>query len=308
MPLDDESKQWKRREKTRRQYKLKNLPHSLDSSILDTELPDLDRTKGVGRVLEQLVRAAQGNFDHVGAEMKRFARLYNEGEADSHYMRELLDPHDHGGKMQDTVRPDDWDISGEGVGHPDNRGMLEQFKSGTIDYAMSGVVTNNQVRCMPVWVGSNSYADGVGIAEASASSQSVRLGIYESDGPGLLPKTLLVDAGTRAILGVPDSSYAQAPITISVDLRGGRWYWIAAAVEGIGSSPTWFGYTTEEDLTQNYPPTNSWWPFPSLDDSISETGILSYVFDHVEGPLEQVLDFSTVEYSFRAPNVWVRLG
>jgi hypothetical protein len=257
MAFDDESKSHKRRDLERRQFRLKNLPYSVDESLFDTELSDYDKERGMGRVLREVGRALQGNFDHIGAETERFAKLFNEGQADDHYARETLDPHthEHGTPSSDSIRSD---VLGSNT-------YVYSYGLGNNTY-FSGWFFDGSIILSPIWISENVHVDQIGFEVTSAGGGSgnlyrLRTGIYHADGPGQWPYSLCVDAGEFANpIGVGKHTK-----TIDVNLRGGQWYWLCGYCRvdtgAFEDTPEVWGWNTTPALNF-YGDWGGWWPFP----------------------------------------------
>jgi len=277
VPLDDDSSNWQRREKKRRQYQLKNLPYHLDSSVVDDELSVEEQKRGVGRALKRIQEGVQGNFDHISAEMKRFAKLYNEGEADSAYMRDLLDPHDHApGMAQDPARSDEY-------------GADLWYQSYHFNAPSRDAVLSQYLEAVPIRFDDNVYVDGLSIECTDINTAVGRVataGVYAGDNHGGLPGSLLSDLGTKNIAA------GQMLWTADLNLKKGSWYWCVVTYDdGVGSGSARFsGWDSSGSGGNGVDSISShWWPFPMLeDDDVAITGYGIDALSYASGdPLPQ---------------------
>lgn len=78
----------------------------------------------------------------------------------------------------------------------------------------------NQLIVMPFYCAATTTFDEMRIYLSATANY--RLGIYEADGTGGIPWTLLLDAGVIAGVGAGDKT-----LSISQSLTGGKWYWLA---------------------------------------------------------------------------------
>lgn len=266
MPSESDGENWKRRDKERKLFTLKDLPFRLDSSILD-DLGDVSKEQGIGKVLARIQEAVDGNFEHMGTEMRRFAMLYNESEADVHYLKGKFDPHDHDdGIAKNPMRGDDDDAGGNVYIRTYHFG---ESSDGTY-------VLDDAIQFVPFWIGENSFVDAfyARIIDMDVSvDQEIVVGIYNGDGPGGLPGSLLLEADPVALTS---SGEVVVPLGSGLNLLRGHWYWAGTTTSGAGSgSAFWSIYQTSSEGSG----VSGWWPFPALDTfGAGGSAIISYVW------------------------------
>lgn len=257
MTLDSESLSWQRREKKRRQYQLKNLPYHLDSAVVDDELSKEEQSRGVGRALKRIQEGVQGNFDHISAEMTRFANLYNEGEADSAYMRDLLDPHDHEpGMAQDPARSEEYEAD-------------LWYQSYHFNAPSEDAIVSQYLEAVPIRFDDNVYCDALSIEVTDIDTsvdQIYTAGVYNGDNHGGLAGSLLADLGTLPVVE------GQMMWDADLNLKRGQWYWLVVTYnDNIGSGHAlhsgWDSSGSGGNGVDSY--SNHWWPFPMLTNNSS---------------------------------------
>lgn len=103
------------------------------------------------------------------------------------------------------------------------RGYTSGLYYGPGRMALSGATQSwglDQLWVVPFYCAATTTFDTMRIWQNATGN--FRLGIYEADGTGGIPSTLLLDAGVSAGVGSGDKT-----LSISQQLTGGKWYWLA---------------------------------------------------------------------------------
>jgi hypothetical protein len=188
---------------------------------------------------------------------------------------------------------------GNGTPNDNAQAYIQTFHLGA---EIDVVVDDDEIWVVPIWVGQSAHFDQLSFLvtfAASDAAASMRFGIYNGDGPGGLPSTLVEDFGVVDTL----TSTQDYTVDISVDLTGGQWYWIACAQENeTGDAATLLGYGTGgESIT-----IGGWWPFPRPQSHV--TSINGYSYAHTTGALEETLSQAVVDSVGDVPDFELRTG
>lgn len=97
------------------------------------------------------------------------------------------------------------------------------------DSYTTAALAANWMMAVPFRIGRESTATRIGIEVTTLNASNVVLGIYDSDGDGGMPSSVVLDAGT-----IDASTTGEKEITISQTLQPGL-YWLAVQAE---STPT----------------------------------------------------------------------
>lgn len=203
----------------------KDLPYSIESAKLLDMVPELDREKGLGRVLRELMEATQGNFDHLRNEAKRSTDYHNEHVEDSNFLKDDLVPHEHPGFLPKSQNG--YDVFDEAdLGH-----WIEPFCVGSAHTA--GVSGYGVPTMVPVFIDKPTTIIQLRfevIAPLPATQQDVKMWIYAGDADGNWPGTLLLDlTGSPVLCSTTGFKY-----TSEFELEvGPGWYWF-----GLGTTRT----------------------------------------------------------------------
>lgn len=252
----------RRFEKRAKKMAARELPNSLDTATLSELLRDagLDAEKGLGRVLTELVRSSQGNFDHMQSELERYTQYHNEHAEETNFLKDELLPHEHSRFT-----------TGQAVG----RGVWHSSFVGSAPINLGFYFATN--RFVPVFIEEACTVEYLAVSVTTLGTSDIRLAIYAGDNEGNYPGSLIHDAGL-VDGSVEDFAYTGAGVTpFDAHLGGGRWYWFAGQEDpAAGTTVEVEGFDSEGGLDVSFE-TNmaNWWPFPSLTEDIERTGILS---------------------------------
>ena len=280
MPTND----WKRKDKRRKQFDLQAPPNQLSLEELD-EL-GLAPDDPVRRAMTDMFTATQANFDHLTSETGRFARLFNENEADTAWAKDRLFSHDHPpqGPLYDAARGEDL-----GVG----TAYHQSYHAGTYIPDAYFSPGQDEIDAVPFYAGSNFHGSSINATLDSydttfgtSGTYNLRLGVYAGDGRGFNPGALIQDAGITGDItnGSPAAPHVFS-LPIDIDFREGEWYWLVGHQEGGFDDLilSWDGYNSTEGLIFASP-TTFWNPFPRLATGISEAyQTLSYTVGGATG-------------------------
>jgi len=256
----------------------KDLPYSLDSAKLLDMVPELDRDRGLGRVLREVVEATQGNFDHMRSELKRNTDYHNEHAEETNFIKDEVIPHEHpsdGQKVQ--VGQDEFDqYGGSEPGHfitPHNYGSGLATGAGVDGYSTP--------TALPVYIDKPCTFLQLRIQNyVSAPLDKLFLCIYAGDGDGNFPDTLLLDVTEDT--GLPGNITADYTYTPEFELDvGPGWLWLTLVYDtttpGIHTNPEIASY----DNGWAFAPIDDagHWPFPMRWDYLDSGDI--YAFNSV---------------------------
>lgn len=225
----------------------KDLPYSIDTARLLDQVPELDRERGLGRVLRELMEATQGNFDHLRSEMKRQTDYHNEHAEETNFIKDQTVPHEHP-SIGPFLSP----------GH-DRWHQMQAF-AGKVDATYTSTST---AFAMPVYIDKPCTITALRYQVNIAGTAQLRLGIYAGDNESHYPGSLLIDAGVTT----PVDSTTIETTAFECDVPVG-WIWLVIMEDttaGTGSSLWEYNAGEAEDTSQA-----AWWPFPFDTDLLNE--------------------------------------
>jgi hypothetical protein len=224
----------------------KDLPYSLDSAKLLDMVPELDRERGLGRVLREVVEATQGNFDHMRSELKRNTDYHNEHAEETNFIKDEVIPHEHVGSNI-SISP----------GH--NR-MTEAVYFGGAQLPNGTFPTNYWPAfccgyAVPVFFDKPVTITNVAVEVHVAGTQGARIFAYGADNEGGAPGTFLFDFGVLDCSSAPST-----PTSATVQYQPPvGWSWLVLVGENVEGSAPELSYYDAGDLYQNQQQTQ--WPF-----------------------------------------------
>jgi hypothetical protein len=236
-----------RHERRVKKFASKDLPYSLDSAKLLDMVPELDRERGLGRVLREVIEATQGNFDHLRSENKRQTDYHNEHAEETNFIKDQTVPHEHP-SIGPFLSP----------GH-DRWHQMQAF-SGIKDAAFT---STSVAYAMPAYIDKPCTITALRYQVQTAGTAQLRLGIYAGDNESNYPGSLLIDAGVTT--PVDSSTIETAPFECDVPVG---WIWLVImedTVAGTGST-LWEYNAGEAEATSQA----TWWPFPFDTDLLDE--------------------------------------
>ncbi len=168
----------------------KDLPYSLDSAKLLDMVPELDREKGMGRVLREVITATQGNFDHMRTELKRQTDYHNEHAEETNFIKEQTVPHEHLSSSP-TTAPGKNDLTGDGWN--DAMYFGGEYRE---DYGGTTVAT-----CVPVFIDKPCTIIQMAflVPVVGLGTAPMHLAIYAGDNESNYPGSLLFASDNVAI-------------------------------------------------------------------------------------------------------------
>lgn len=230
----------------------KQLPYALNTAALADQAPDLDRERGIGRVIQDLMTATQGNFDHLRAELERSGMYHNEHADETNYMKSELLPHAHA-QMSSGVAP------GHGTYHAAGFGGGEQVND---TYLSSN-------RFVPFFIDQPCTISRLLIDVAVAGTSDLRMAIYAGDNEGHYPGTLIHDAGL-----IDGSVVTEAQSAVFEAEVGPGWHWVGGEEQPQAGTSVQLGGWNTTTPGINPAPMSSFWPFPTLETGFSAPGVL----------------------------------
>jgi hypothetical protein len=294
---------WRRIDRKAKRMQLRQLPYMHDVQLLADQMPEVRRDKGLGRVLEQMQVASQGNFDHLAGELRRMAGLHNEHSDESTWMKNSLMPHEHAGMFDQKFRTGHW----YSVWSPGN--------------TVSDSLTDEELVCVPFWTGPYTVAvDKIAIANPFAEpgeSATLDFAIYAGDGPNSQPGSLLAE-GDSSLSITNSSTEFNHGVSITCEIPPG-WNWLAV-IETNETGIVEYSTINTTAALSGLPDVPDWTPVENLDDNDQGVGAsdnyyshpLSYVFDGSSGfPTSLGSDPDELDgpsYSYIAPMLQVRVG
>lgn len=220
--MEEREWSWKRTDRKAKKLAVKELPYQLDGSIIEDQVPELPRDRGMRKVLEHVISSTQGNFDALRGELIKSGQYHNEHADETNYMKNALLPHEH---------PESFGIKQASL-VPPGSGFERYFYPFMFYVTRENTRANGGMKALPFWVGrdttvSNLYCE---YTVASGAGGVVRMGIYQGlEEYGWLPGPLVKDCGT-AITTAGGGDTVQ--IAADQQLVGGNWYWLASAPQG----------------------------------------------------------------------------
>src|SRR5688500_16740554 len=92
----------------------------------------------------------------------------------------------------------------------------------------SGTYTTGTLIATPIYVPNTNTVDRIGVGVSGTAAQTCRMGIYANGTDGN-PGALIVETSTVSVA----VTSAMAEATISQELTGGTWYWVAITFSGL---------------------------------------------------------------------------
>lgn len=220
-----------RRHKLKRSAKAfqpQELPYSVDTLALAKEVPDLDRTQGVGRLVQDYLEAAQANFDHLNAELRRQALYHNEHVAETQLIRDEYEKHEHAEKDIVTM-PGRSQVLRAGTAWSETGYETDDI------YFWPGTVT------LPLYIDKACTIERVHVWVAEppapyvAPYDEIHAAIWAGDNEGNMPGSLLADLGNVSS-DTTNFDYELA-WTCSVEVGPG-WIWVSGgSVDKAANDP-----------------------------------------------------------------------
>ena len=219
----------KRGKQDPKRFTPRDLPATHNAMGLST------RERGFGRGASDYMRTEQMNFDHVAEQLKTLANGFNERMADTEYLAEQYEDHDEGAPSSPRMANLTDIPTYINLWHPHSH----------VDLIANSPQDQFFVDAIPFWPGENMYVDRIAARtqeteehnagiEPWAPQEHIHFGMFNGDGPGGAPGTLLLQATHTT---PPDHYYPDQFLYAEFDpilLQKGHWYWIVYFINPVG--------------------------------------------------------------------------
>ncbi len=246
----------------------KTLPYDIDTAKLLDMVPELDRDKGLGRVLREVMEATKGNFDHLRGELKRTTDYHNEHAEETNFIKDEVIPHEHERPLfRNQVGVDAAEIDGGETGM-----WIPSAMTGGGDIDINGVDAYSVPTFVPFYIDKPCTILGFRCYIYTASpEQNLRFFAYAGDGDGNYPDTLVYDGLQDAALDGAFTGFVETP-EMALDVGAG-WLWIGLCT--TLSTGTDIAIESWDNGWNHGAVVQSFWPFPTAKWAL-DTGEVGY--------------------------------